>query len=165
MPRGQQRLMGVAEGRVGDAAAASVRSTQRGELLRPQFPEAVARCRAAARLGDRDRRDRSAARRHRSRRRLPACSPFDSRMAVDDDVGDVRQQLAWPGPGAAADRNSSGVSSMKRVVQPPARNVGMRDEVEQERDVRLDAADAEFLQACAPCGGPRRRSAGRGPSP
>ena len=36
---------------------------------------------------------------------------------------------------------------MNRVVQPPARNVGVRDDVEQERDVRLHAADAELLQA------------------
>ena len=60
---------------------------------------------------------------------------------------DVSQQLAWRGPGAAADWNSSGVSSRKRVVQPPARKSGLVIRLSKKRDVRLHAADAELLQA------------------
>ena len=54
---------------------------------------------------------------------------------------------------------------MNRVVQSPARNVGMRDQVDQERDVRLHAADAELLQAALhPPRGVDEPPA-RGPSP
>ena len=43
---------------------------------------------------------------------------------------------------------------MNRVVQSPARNVGCVISVDQERDVRLHAADAELLQAALhPAGG------------
>ena len=46
----------------------------------------------------------------------------------------------------ARNRNSSGVSSMNVVVASPDVNVGMADQIQQERDVRLDAADAELAQ-------------------
>ena len=42
--------------------------------------------------------------------------------------------------------NSSGVSSMNVVVALPERNVVVVDQVEEERDVRLHAADAELAQ-------------------
>ena len=43
--------------------------------------------------------------------------------------------------------NSSGVSSMNRVVQLPARNVGSLTSRMRNGNVRLDAANAELLQA------------------
>ena len=42
--------------------------------------------------------------------------------------------------------NSSGVVSISVVVARPLRNVALCNDVLEERDVRLDAADAELAQ-------------------
>ena len=100
-PRGQQRLVGVAEGRVGHQQPLLLEHPG-GELLRPQLVELVARARAAWLAGRRRRRRSQGtgiAARGRRHLRLRAGRLLPSRhlrVAVDDDVADVRQQLGGP---------------------------------------------------------------------
>ena len=89
---------------------------------------------------------------------------FDLRVAVDDDLGDVAQQLGRP----VAARFE--LEQLRRLVDEPRRRLAgqelrVRDQVEQERDVRLHAADAELLQAPLHPPGRVARTAARSPSP
>ena len=70
----------------------------------------------------------------------------DAGEAVDGHLGGVASGASVARSWRTGNRNSSGVSSMNRVVQPPCEELGVRDHVEQERDVRLHAPDAELLQ-------------------
>ena len=137
-PRGQQRLVGVAHRRVGDEKPVLL-SDPRGKLLRSQLLEL--RPRAGCHRGQTvELRDRS---------RAAAGSGWPSlheRVAVDDHVGQIFEH---PGGPVAADRE---VEERRSLVDEPRRaaageKVGMRDEVDEERDVGLHAADTEFLQA------------------
>ena len=135
--RGQQRLVRVAEGGVGDQQAL-LPAGPFGEVLGAQPLQNLAR--AIRRRGGvvaRHRRRPDAARRK--------LTP-DGRIAVDDDVAEIGQQLG----GAVAARRE--LEQLGRLVQParghvPRLEYRMVDDVFEERDVGLHAADAELAQA------------------
>ena len=91
-PRRQQRLMGVAEGRVGQTAAASVRESTR-RTSRARAPSAGRACRAE---------DSACCARSRRLGTGAGCGgcglrqSLYQRVAVDDDLADVGEQLGRP---------------------------------------------------------------------
>ena len=137
--RRQQRLMGVAERRVGeqqrlllaDPAARTPPARASGTICRE--PSGGARGAVEARAA-----------RARPARRTPAGRATPGKPLTVTSAANVRSFVArsW----RTGNRNSSGVSSMNRVVQLAGEELGVRDDVDQERDVRLHAADAELLQ-------------------
>src|SRR5262249_17694649 len=66
-------------------------------------------------------------------------------IAVDDYLGDIGQQLAGPVLANGKLKQFRGFIQ-KACGEAPGDKVWVRDQVEQERNVRFDAADAEFLQ-------------------
>ena len=86
------------------------------------------------------------------------------RAAVDDHVAEVASAASSPGRCRGGKRNSSGVSSMNVVVHVAGEERRVRDQVFEERDVRLHAADAELAAGRAPSGvtaSSKRRPLGR----
>ena len=69
------------------------------------------------------------------------------RIAVDDRVGQKRQQPRRPVAAALRAGTAPAYSSMKRRRASPRQELRVRHELDQERNVHLHAADAEFLQA------------------
>ncbi len=140
-PRGQQRLMGVAKRRVGQQQRLLLEDPLR-ELLRRQAP--CSRCRrAVGGVGCCGSNAGTGA----GSRRMARGRSFTSGLPLTIDLAQVRAAACVARSRRAANWNSSGVSSMNRVVHSPARNVGLRDQLDQERNVRLHAADAKLLQA------------------
>ena len=110
-----------------------------GELLRARAHRAAAACPAAAASADR------AAAPARRRMRVGLGLPVDFRIAVDDDVAEVGEQL---GRAVAARRE---LEQLRRLVDERRGDVARQerrvgDHVLEERDVRLHAADAELAQ-------------------
>ena len=110
-----------------------------GKLLRPELLEPRLRSRRRRRqpikLGDR-------------RGGAPGrCRPpLHERITVDDRVGEVFKE---PGGPVAADGE---IEQRRSLVDEPRRaaageKLGVGNEVDEERNVRLHAANAEFLQA------------------
>ena len=135
--RGHERLVGVAEGGVGDEQALSLARPLR-ELLRPEFQQQVARALGDGGLG-------VVSRRPGGLEDLARPVALGVRVAVDDDVAQEVQQLG--GPVAArfevvqlrgvVDQGGGGAAfGEDRVV----------DDVLEEGNVGLDAANAEFPQ-------------------
>ena len=83
--RGEQRLMRVAEGGVGDQQPLLFQRPFR-EFFRAQFQQQLARARRRRLLV-------VVGRRRRRRQRRPRRVTFGLRIAVDDDVAEERQQL------------------------------------------------------------------------
>ena len=137
--------MGVAQRRVGDQQPLLL-AHPRGELLRPEFLEACRACPWADAASGQCRCGSDAGTGCGSAIRAPSLLRT-SGWPLTMTSRDVGQQLASPGPAAAASWNSSGVSSMNRVVHAAGEERRVRDQVDEERDVRLHAADAELLQA------------------
>ena len=84
-------------------------------------------------------------------------------MAVDDDFGDVGQQFAWRDRGGSVKLEQFG-----RLVEEPRRHVAgeelrVVDQVQEERDVRLHAANAELLEAALHSRGGVLEASGRSP--
>ena len=137
-PRGEQRLVGVAHRRVGDEETVLLPHPG-GKLLGPEFLELGPR---AGRRGGQPIKLR-----HRRRRAADRHGPpLHERVAVDDHIGQI---LEHPGGPVATERE---VEERRSLVDEPrgaaaGQKVGVCDEVDQERDVGLHAADAEFLQA------------------
>ena len=137
-PRGEQRLVGVAHRRVGDEETVLLPHPG-GKLLRADFLE-LGPC--AGRRGGQPIKLR-----HRRRRAADRHgAPLHERVAVDDHVGQILEHPSGP---VATERE---VEERRRFVDEPrgataGEKVGVCDEVDQERDVGLHAADAEFLQA------------------
>ena len=134
---GQQRLVGVAKGGVGDQQPLLAKRPG-GEFLRPHFQQQLPRPRRRRYLVV------VSGRRHRRERRLQF-DPFDLRIAVDDDVAQEGQQLA----GAVAPRLE--LEQIRRRVDQcrgglPGAEDRVGDDVFEEGDIGLDAADAEFAQ-------------------
>ena len=153
-PRGQQRLMGVAERRVREQAAASAREPI-GELLRPELLN-LSRVPAAAvasqsNCGTRAGTRRSALGGFCDGRPLTMMSPGSEELG-----GTVLSRREVKQFGRLVDKPGRAVAGQK---------VGMRDQVDQERNVRLHAADAEFLQAALHAAGGVDEARGRGRSP
>ena len=138
-PRGQQRLMGVAHRRVGPQ--------QRLLLCEPtsqnfSTPSSLSRSRVPSGSGPLA----STAEPAPGSRRVARGLALHARVAVDDHVADVLQQL---GRAVAAGRE---VEQLRRLVDEPRRAVAgeerrVGDQADEERNVRLHAADAELLQA------------------
>ena len=122
-------------------------STQAANFSGPSSLERVAhpwrRRRQDARALARNRREAGTA---MGERRTFAGFIRDERVAVDDHLGDVGEQLA----GAVLARRQ--IEQLRFLVDEArgaaaGQEVGVRDEIEEKRDVRLDAADAELLEA------------------
>ena len=137
-PGGEERLMRIAHRRVGHHQPLVVADPGsklfRAELLEPRLRSRRWR-REPVKLGNR-------------RGGAPGrCRPpLHERIAVDDRVGEVFEE---PGGPVAADGE---VKQRRRVVDEPRRatageELGVGDEIDQKRDVRLHATDAELLQA------------------
>ena len=140
---GEQRLVGVAEGRVGDADGRSARAARR------RSPPGRAR-RAAAwtrPAGPRPGRPPAAS---RAGRRGSACSPL---RLVDGDVGEVAHQ-ARPAVGGGARGEQVRVLGDERRRHPALAEVRLVEQGHEERDVGRDAAHAELGQGAA---GPAHR--------
>ena len=108
--RGQQRLVRVAERRVGQQQRASARASTRRSFSAPSSSQHLLRARRRGRR-------QVELRQLRARQRAPgAAGPSPRRIAVDDDLAED-SSAAWSrGRAARQKRNSSGVSSMNRVV-------------------------------------------------
>ena len=148
-PRGEQRLVGVAHRRVGDEELLLL-AHPAGELLGAELLVDVPRA---------FRQVRDLVRPHRAGgggvpgdvagaggAEVGALFALHVRVAVDDDVGEVGQQLG----GAVLPRAE--VEEFRRLVEEPRGHGAVEElrvdgEVQQERDVRLHAADAELLEA------------------
>ena len=136
--RRQQRLMRVAQRRVGDQQPLLFFDPL-AEALRSQLLQLVARPRRR-RTGQVQRGQRRRLAAHRGGRML------DVRMPVDDHPRKVIEQLGRPIlPGFE-------LKQLRRVVDEPGREAAgdeprVRDQVDQKRNVGLHAADAEFLHA------------------
>ena len=121
--------------------------TQRAELLGAQLlqplPRAVRPRRP--RHGGPAVRTRRAARARRGTARAASLGSTSGKPLTVTSPMNVRAW--WRGPGARRTGTASGVSSMnRRRAASPARKSGCVDDVQQERDVRLHAADAELLE-------------------
>ena len=137
-PRGQKRLMRIAERRIGDQQTV-VLDDPFAETPGAQFFELLPRARP--------RRLRFV--KLRDRRRLSRDADglgFQQRVAIHEDVGQKSQQPR--GPILALGE----LEQLGRLVQKPRRAFpgdkrGVGDQVKQERNVRFDAADTKLLQA------------------
>ena len=137
-PGGEERLMRVAHRRVGHQQPLVIADPGgklfRAELLKPCLRSRRWR-REPVKLGD---RCGGAPGRCRP--------PLYERIPVDDRVGEIFEE---PGGPVAADGE---VKQRRRVVDEARRatageELGVGDEIDQKRDVRLHATDAELLQA------------------
>ena len=138
--RGQQRLMRIAHRRVGDEQPL-LAADPLGELLRARAPAAVCRVPRRRRVAA----SAPAGRPARGSFRCGSYAPFTSGRPLTMTSPRYDRILVARSRGARK-RNSSGVSSMNVVVASPDVNVGWPIRLQQERDVRLDAADAELAQ-------------------
>ncbi len=137
-PGRQQRLVGIAERRVGQQERVLLADPVR-EALGPQFLEDLPRA-----LGRRRWSCRSSAGPARSVR-APSGVLSHAGETVDDDLGHEGQQLRRP---VLRDRE---LEELGRLVEEPGggpafEKIGVVDDVEQERDVRLDPSDAKLAQ-------------------
>ena len=133
----EQRLVGIAESRIGEQHRALLEHPLR-ELLRAQFVEALLRA-VRRRLGE------AHLRRPRIDGARRAGTPGDLGIAVHDHVGDEPQQAR------RAVALARVAEEFRRVVDEPGRVVGVaelrvRDHLVQEAQVRDHAAHAKFPQ-------------------
>ena len=135
--RGHERLVGVAEGGVGDEQALLLERPL-GEFLRAQLEQQVARA-----LGQRGGQVGLG-----QRRRVEGLGRLVSlgvRVAVDDDVAEEVQQLRGPVfPAAEGEELRRGVDERRGGLA--AAELRVQDDVLEEGDVGLDPADPELRQ-------------------
>ena len=135
--RGEQRLVGVAECRVGEQRAFLFARPLR-EFLRSQFEQALARAR---RRGDAPVEGRE---RGRLEQRCGLVA-LGLRVAVDRHVGEEMHQFRGAVP-ARLELEQGRRRVDERGCGVPRAEHGMRDHVLEERHVCLHAADAELAQ-------------------
>ena len=137
---GHERLMGVAESRVGDEQAL-LGDRPLGEFLRAELKEQLARAIGRVQLeiaGGHDRRNE----------RLGGTIALGVGIAVDDDVADEVEELGGAiVTGLEAEELGRSVDQRGRGLPRAEDRVG--DDVLEEGNIGLHAADAEFAQHAA----------------
>ena len=146
-PRREQRLVRVAQGRVGDQEPALGRGPLR-ELLRPELAELVAASPGEGPPG-------SGERRNGRRRDLPGDPALHLGIAVDGDVAQERKQLGRPVLSLLeAEQPGGGVDEAGR--RRPIDEGGVGHDILKEGDVGPDSAHPEFRERPPHPGGRRR---------
>ena len=134
--RGHQRLVRIAEGRVRQQKPLFF-ARPGGKFLGAQLLQQLARSGR--------RRNAGSGGNGRLLNKLRHRFPLHFGIAVEDDIADVREQLGGA-VGAAGE-----AEQLRRIVEEGSGDFAgaetrMIDDIFEERDVRLDAADAELAQ-------------------